>query len=101
MSKTNYTVRRNGEVTLSGYSEEQIKVAMGGRGKRGKVTHVCTACFELLTIGYDTKARAVRSRRPLAPPARAPCSRRPLALTARPVLSARPVRSRRPRRSTG
>ena len=85
----------------AGYSEAQIKVAMGGPGKRGKVTHVCTACFELLTIGYDTKARAVRSRRPLAPPARAPCSRRPLALTARPVLSARPVRSRRPRRSTG
>ena len=59
----------------AGYSEAQIKVAMGGAGKRGKVTHVCTACFELLTIGYDTKARAVRSRRPLAPPARAVRSR--------------------------
>ena len=48
----------------AGYSAAEITVAMGGLKGRGKVTHVCTACFELLTIGYDTKARAVRSRRP-------------------------------------
>ena len=46
-----------GAMRDAGYSEAQVKHAKGGRGHRGTVMHVCTACFQLLTMGHDTKAK--------------------------------------------